>query len=214
MKIKAALLDFDGTLVTKDILDVLTAKVGKEIESKQINEALHRGELQGLTALITRINFLKGMTEPEIFAALQPESYLMPGAKALMDFFKRHQIVTILASGNILPVLRYYQQLLSIDYIIGAQPQMDGETIVGIDESAFSSSSFKLDGIKKILNQLNISVANVVALGDSPSDKGLFESSSYSIAVNPKGNIGTFAHVVIGANLNEAVKLLESISTE
>jgi len=142
MKIKVALLDFDGTLVEKDILDLLCKSIGKEKESEELNKAFHRGELPGLKALI------------------------------------------------------------------GSKPQMDGVTIMGIDESAFSSKSFKTDGIRTILKGLNVTSENIIALGDSPSDKGMFELSSYAIAVNPKGDIASSADVVIGADLNEAVKLL------
>lgn len=211
MKIKVALLDFDGTLVTKDILDLLCRSFGKEKESEKLNEAFHRGEIPGLEALVGRINFLKGMTKTQISEILQPESYLMLGCKELMGFFKRNHIVTILASGNILPVLEYYQQLLSIDYIVGSKPQMDNQTIVGIDESAFSSKTFKLDGIQTILKDLNVTSENIIALGDSPSDKDMFELSNYAITVNPKGDIADFADAVIGEDLTQVIKLLEEI---
>jgi len=211
MEIKVALLDFDGTLVTKDILDLLCMSFGKENESENLNAAFHRGELPGLGALIERINFLKGMTKANISEILQPENYLMTGCTELMDFFKKHRIITILASGNIIPVLEYYQQLLSIDYIVGSKPQMDDETIVGIDESAFSSKTFKLDGIQVILKNLNVTSENIIALGDSPGDKGMFELSSYAIAVNPKGDVANFVDAVVGEDLNDAVKLLEKL---
>ncbi len=205
------MLDFDGTLVTRDILDFLAQSVGKEKESVALNEAFHRGELPGLQALIQRINFLKGMTKTQMFAALKPESFLMPGAEELMSFFKKHGIVTILASGNIVPVLEYYQRLLGIDYVVGPQPQMQSETILGIDESVFSSKTFKLDGIRKILNQLSIEPENVIALGDSPSDKGMFELSNFAIAVNPKGDIAESANAVVEHDLNQVVQILEDL---
>jgi HAD superfamily phosphoserine phosphatase-like hydrolase len=211
MEIKVALLDFDGTLVTKDVLDVLCKSIGKEKESQDLNAAFHRGELVGLEGLIGRINFLKGMTKTQISEILESESFLRKGCIELMNFFKQHSIITILVSGNIVPVLEYYQQLLSIDYIVGSKPQMDGETVMGIDESAFSSKSYKLDGIQAILKDLVVTSENIIALGDSPSDKGMFEFSNYAIAVNPKGNIADSADTVVEEDLNEAVKLLEEL---
>lgn len=209
--IKIALLDFDGTLVTKDILDLLCGIVGKEKESQEINEAFHRGELQGLSALIKRINFLSGVTQIQINETLKQNSYLMSGTKELMEFFKKNKVITILASGNILPVLNYYQELLGIEYVVGSQPQMDGESIVGIDETAFSSKSFKIDGIKSILNRFHFAKDEIIALGDSPSDKEMFEMSSFSIAVNPKGNIAEFADVVVENDLQQVVSILKKL---
>jgi len=211
MEIKVALLDFDGTLVTKDVLDVLCKSIGKEKESEDLNAAFHRGELVGLEGLIGRINFLKGMTKTQISEILESESFLRTGCLELMNFFKQHSIITILVSGNIIPILEYYQQLLSIDYIVGSKPQMDDETIVGIDESAFSSKSYKLDSIQVILKEFGVTSKNIIALGDSPGDKGMFELSHYAIAVNPKGNIADSADAVVDENLNEAVTLLEEL---
>lgn len=118
--IRLALLDFDGTLVTTDILDVLCTVNGKENESKELNAAFHRGELTGLTGLIKRINFLSGVTTSQIKQTLDSNNYLMHGARELIEFFKEQNIITILASGNIVPVLEYYQELLGIDYVVGS----------------------------------------------------------------------------------------------
>lgn len=190
-QIKLALLDFDGTLVDKDILDLLCRAMGKEKESEELNAAFHRGEMPGLSALITRINFLKGMTQSQIENILEQNTFLLPGVRELISYFKEHGIVTILASGNITPVLKVYQQLLGIDFIVGSEPQMDGKTIVGIDESAYpKDKSFKLAGIERILEKYNFSKEEIMAIGDSPSDKGMFEMSGLSIAINPKGDIG------------------------
>jgi phosphoserine phosphatase len=210
-KIEVALLDFDGTLVTRDIIDLLCSIVGKEAESRKVNEAFHRGESVGLTALITRINLLAGVTQAQINEALKPNSFLMPGAVELMKYFKDHHIITILASGNILPVLQYYQQLLGIDHIVGSIPYMDGEAIKGIDEKAFSSKSFKIDGIHSILKSYTFSKENIVAIGDSPSDKGLFGMSGYSIAINPKGDIGDFANATVNDDLRKIIPILGHI---
>ena len=56
MKIKIALLDFDGTLVIKDILDLLCRAAGRERESEEINAAFHRGEIRRETIVIDRSN--------------------------------------------------------------------------------------------------------------------------------------------------------------
>ena len=207
-KFRVALLDFDGTLVTKDILDLLCQEMGKGEESQKLNEAFHRGEMQGMETLIARINFLRGMSTEKIQEILQRNAFLMTGVKELMSFFKQNHIQTILASGNILPVLAFYQNLLGIDYIIGATPQMNGNVIDGIDQSAFSSKSFKVDGIKKKKEKLNVKKEEILAIGDSPADKGLFSLASFTIAINPKGDIGEFADVVIHDDLQEVIKFL------
>ena len=55
---KIFLFDFDGTLVTEDILDVVCDIVGKKEDSIKINQDVINGKTTGLKPLCTRINFL------------------------------------------------------------------------------------------------------------------------------------------------------------
>lgn len=106
--IKAALLDLDCTLTTKDISTVLAEMVGKSAESHQLDLDFQRGVSKGLSGLIKRINLLQGLTIAQIQEHLAAGNYLRLGAQELTEFFRANQIVTILGSGNILPVLEYY----------------------------------------------------------------------------------------------------------
>jgi len=210
-EIKLCLLDFDGTLVTEDILSLLCGLAGKENKSREINEAFNRGELKGLSSLVARINMISGITKSQIIEFLDKNNYLMHGAIELIQFLKENKILTIVASGNVVPVLEYYQKLLGIDYIVGPNPNMDGDKIVGISESSFSSSKFKLDGIQVIVGSMNLQKENIIAIGDSPADKGIFEMSGFKIAINPKGDIAQFADVIIEDDLSKAIEIIKSL---
>lgn len=61
MRPQALLLDFDGTLVTRDMLSEATDLVGKKAESELLDRQFQSGQLPGLSALIARINLLKGV---------------------------------------------------------------------------------------------------------------------------------------------------------
>ena len=108
-------------------------------------------------------------------------------------------------------ILEYYQKLLGLDYIVGPNPNMEGEKILGITEASFPSQSFKIDGIQAIIAQMNLQKENIVAIGDSPADKGIFEISGYKIAINPKGDIAQFADVVIENDLSKAIEIIKSL---
>ena len=209
--IKAVLLDFDGTLVNKDILDVICGIVGREQESELLNRRLHAGELKGLTPLITRINFLKGVSLAQIDEKLNENAYLVSGAEELMSYLNQNKIITILNSGNIIPVLSYYKKLLGLTYIIGTHPKMDGDTILGIDESDFSGGDFKVIGVKKLLEELSILPEHTLAIGDSPVDKTMFEFAGKSIAINPKNGVEKYEDFII-KDLSEAVEIIDKLN--
>lgn len=206
--IKAVIMDFDGTLVNKDILDVVCGIVGKEDVSRKINEEFHAGKRQGLDTLVERINFLKGVTNQDIKKKLDENTYLENGAKELFQFLTKNRILSILASGNILPVLEYYKNLLNITYTIGSTPKMIDDSIVGLSANDFQGRDFKLNGVKKILIDLNIQQEETIAIGDSPADIQLFEFAGKSIAINPKGGIEKKADCVI-QDLTEIIEIIE-----
>lgn len=210
MKIKAVLIDFDGTLVNKDILDVVCGIVGKEAESKKLNQEFHQGIRKGRTSLITRINFLKGVSLTQIRKKLVKNDYLRAGAKDFFDFLKTRGIISILYSGNITPILKYYQTKLGINHLVGTKPKMVDAKIISISEADFSGKEHKLINIKKILSQYRINSDEVVAIGDSPADKMIFAFAAKSIAVNPKGGIESQADFVIKDDLSKAIDVLKS----
>ena len=68
---KIFLSDFDGTIVSKDILDVLCGINGKEEISKQLNEEFISGKREGLPTLKQRIDFLQGISYSQIYKKLE-----------------------------------------------------------------------------------------------------------------------------------------------
>ncbi|HSX09405.1 MAG TPA: HAD family phosphatase [Candidatus Saccharimonadales bacterium] len=209
--IKAILLDFDGTLVNADMSEVVADIAGKKEEVRQNNLNFHNGVTKGLTGLIASINLLKGVSLQQIDEKLNEQDYLMPGAHELLAYLHENGIISILASGSILPVLQHYQKILRIDYIIGSRPQIKDNIIQGISEDDYPHADFKLYETKKMLEALNIDASETIAIGDSPGDKSRFEFSGKSIAINPKGEVEKYADYVIKDSLLEAISIIEKI---
>lgn len=208
---KIFLSDFDGTLVNKDILDVLCGITGHEEDSKILNEEFIDGKREGLPTLKQRIDFLHGVTTNQIFEKLLENDYLVDGAIELFAELKKRNIITVLHSGNLVPVLQYYQKKLNIDYIIGNTPRMSGNTIQGIELEDFASRDFKVKGCIEIINKLNVDKKDIIAIGDSPADLSVFDLASKKIVINGKGNIEKCADIVLNDNLFELILKLNQI---
>jgi len=208
IKVKAFLSDFDGTLVKKDLLDVVCGIVGKEDESKALNLEFQSGRRKGLGALIDRINLLHGVSISQIHSKIAENDFLKPGTKKLFDYLKKEKIVTILYSGNLEAILDYYQKKLNISYVVGTKPNMKGEVIESISEDNFEEKQFKLNKIQQILGSNRINSNEVVALGDSSGDEAIFEYAGTSIAIDPKGGIEKKANYIVNS-LREVIDLLK-----
>ena len=205
---KVFLSDFDGTLVNTDILDVLCGINGKEEESKRLNEEFIAGKREGLPTLKQRIDFLNGVTTEQIKEKLDECNYLVDGAKELFAYLKENGYITVLHSGNLVPVLEYYQNLLGIDYVVGNAPRMNGNTIIGIEIEDFASRNFKVDGCQKIIDEIGDKKKDVLAIGDSPADRAVFSLADKRIVINPKGGIEQEADIVLKNSLAELISVL------
>lgn len=205
---KLFLSDFDGTLVNQDILDVICGINGKEKESRRLNEEFISGKREGLPTLKKRIDFLRGITQCQIEEKLNENNYLIDGAKELFDFLKKNDIVTVLHSGNILPVLEYYRKTLGIDYIVGTQPRCCGDTIIGIELNDFGSRDFKVNGCRAIIEELGINRDDIIAIGDSPADRAVFSLAETKVVINAKGGIEQDADIILKDSLRDLIPIL------
>lgn len=208
---KIFLSDFDGTLVNKDILDVLCGINGKEDESRKLNEEFITGKREGLPTLKQRINFLSGINYQQIYAKLEENNYLIEGAIELFAELNKRGVITVLHSGNLVPVLKYYQEKLGITYIVGNTPRMNGDTIVGIELSDFAGRDFKVMGCSNIIKKYNIQKSDIIAIGDSPADIPVFSIAGTKIVINAKSGVEKYADIVIDNRLTELLPILDKI---
>lgn len=205
---KIFLFDFDGTLVTEDMLDCVCDIVGKKQESIDINKKVINGEVTGLEPLCSRINFLKGVSYNQIKEKINSNNYLQNGAIQLFEELNKRGFITVLSSGNILPILKYYKELLNINYIFGSQPKMENDIIQGITINDFEGDDFKYNSCLEIINKYNAKKENIFAVGDSYVDIGMLSLAGHSFAINPKGGIEKEVDYTINS-LSEIIKYID-----
>ena len=205
---KIFLFDFDGTLVTEDMLDCVCDIVGKKQESIDINKKVINGEVTGLEPLCSRINFLKGVSYNQIKEKINYNNYLQNGAIQLFEELNKRGFITVLSSGNILPILRYYEELLNINYIFGSKPKMENDIIEGITINDFEGSDFKYNACLEIINKYNAKKENIYGVGDSYVDIKMLKLAGHSFAINPKGGIEKEVDYTINS-LTDIIKYLD-----
>ncbi len=212
MKIKAVVLDFDETLVSRDVMMDLVRLANMEEEAEKQAEKFEAGKTSGVEALINQINMLSGLDVREIQKTILKDLALNQGSLELIGYCKKNRILTLLSSGNIQQVLDVYKEKLGLDFAVGSAPKINGGRIVGISEGDYpaDSASFKVLGVSSFLKENEVALSEVLAIGDGRGDIPMFQSAGYSLAVNPKGGLEEYADGVIN-NLSEAISFMEQL---
>ena len=130
------------------------------------------------------------------------------GAIQLFEELNKRGFITVLSSGNILPILKYYKELLNINYIFGSQPKMENDIIQGITINDFEGDDFKYNSCLEIIKKYNAKKENIFAVGDSYVDIGMLSLAGHSFAINPKGGIEKEVDYTINS-LSEIIKYLD-----
>lgn len=211
MSVRAVIIDFDKTITTADTSDILAGVVGKRAESEALNKAFHEGKTEGLTGLVKRINFLKGVSLDDIEKVVEENDHLRAGAVELFNYFRSRGIISIIASGSTVQFLSLYQQKLAPDYLVGSHPQMKGKVFGTISVKDYSGPDFKVRDSKAILDKLGIEPMDVVAIGDSPADLGIFKFAARSIGVNVPDSVAPHVDFLIVDDLSRAIPILEGL---
>ena len=89
---------------------------------------------------------------------------------------------------------------------------MVGDMIDSISQEDYSGVDFKIRDAQAILESLDISAENVVAIGDSLSDKGMFAFAKVSIGVDVKPGVRELIDYEVSGSLLNALSILNSIS--
>ena len=130
------------------------------------------------------------------------------GTIELFKYLKDNNFITILSSGNIIPVLRYYQELLGIDYIFGSKPRMNGELIDNITIYDFPKDDFKYVSCLDIINKFNVEKDNIYGIGDSIHDIKMLSLAGHKFAIAPKGNIVEYVDIVLDDDISEVINYI------
>ncbi len=208
MQINAALLDFDGTFTTEDMLNIICGIIGKQKESEEATQLFHDGKMEGIDCLMERLELIKGLYLQDIIDELEKNDYLRKGGQELIEVFKKNEIKTILCSGHLVPILEHYQKKIGVDYVVGTKADVIDNKLVKIHRP---DPDFKVQGAKKILSELGISQEKVIAYGDSPADRFIFDYAALAVAVDPKGDIADHPNVKysVKKDLRDSIPFLE-----
>lgn len=189
--------DFDGTLSDSEMTVLLGERIDVADEMEAITERAMNDEIEYAESLRNRVNLLTGLAANEAGAALQSVE-LRPEAAALLENLRTAGVQTaILTGGFERGVRRALEDAdTSVDVIVANRLEVaDGELTGEV-------SGPLIEGTKDVVltalaQELDISLADVVAVGDGANDLPMLQTAGLGVGFAPKPAIESACDVSV-----------------
>ena len=206
------IFDMDGTLIEhRNTWLELHRRLGTEKEGMRATEEWLTKDYDKLVDIVIH-NMWKGkLAQP--FLDLIDEARLMTGAKETIDELKRRGFEVALITTAPKLLMERVMQDLGIEHGVANHLEIKDGKITGRSRHDDGTTMFpvrdndKVPSAEKLCQELGSTMEDVVAVGDGPSDRTLFDAAGTSIAFNAHQTI-LADHNVEGTDLRKILDYL------
>jgi phosphoserine phosphatase len=190
--------DMDSTLIQGEVIDELARMAGVGDQVARITEAAMRGELPFDESFTRRVALLKGLSSERAYALLDSIP-LAEGAERLIRTLRLLGYKTAILSGGFTFFARSLQERLGIDYVYANELEMIGGVVTGRVTPPIVNGERKAALLEQIAESENISLEQVVAVGDGANDIPMLNLAGMGIAYRAKALVRRSADQAISA---------------
>jgi phosphoserine phosphatase len=177
--------DMDSTLIQGEVIDELAKMAGVEDQVVRITESAMRGEIEFKQSFTRRVALLKGLPEHRVRELLGTIP-LVDGAEQLISTLKMLGYKTAILSGGFTFFARHLQSRLGIDYVFANELDIADGIVTGEVKTEIVDGARKAQLLQQIAQQENISLEQVVAVGDGANDLPMLGIAGMGIAFRAK----------------------------
>jgi phosphoserine phosphatase len=177
--------DMDSTLIQGEVIDELAKMAGVGDQVVAITEAAMRGELDFKQSFTRRVGLLRGLPEERVLSLLGTIP-LVEGAEHLIGTLKMLGYKTAILSGGFTFFARHLQARLGIDYVFANELDIAGGAVTGLVKTEIVDGAKKAALLREIAARENISLEQVVAVGDGANDLPMLGVAGMGIAFRAK----------------------------
>jgi len=193
---RVVVFDCDSTIIKEEVIDELAKIAGVEQRVRKVTTRAMNGEIDFDESIKKRVDLLKGLTVDQL-EKLTHTIHLTPGAEELISALRFMGYKVGVISGGFSFFTNYLKKQLHLDYVFANELEIvNGETTGKIEGGILGAES-KADIIKQIAEKENISVDQIVAVGDGANDRFMLQKAGLAIAFNPKEVLKEFSDGII-----------------
>jgi phosphoserine phosphatase len=200
--------DMDSTLIQAEVIDELAKLHGVGEQVSTITAAAMRGELDFKQTLTRRVELLRGLPSHRLQELLHSIE-LADGAERLISTLKALGYKTAILSGGFNFFGKHLQARLGIDYVFANDLEIANGALTGRLASEIVDGAKKAELLHSIARKENISLDQVVAVGDGANDLPMLNLAGMGIAFHAKPLVRLSAnHAVSHLGLDSILYLL------
>ena len=177
--------DMDSTLIQGEVIDELAKLHGVGDQVSAITAAAMRGELDFKQSFTRRVALLRGLPEESLKAVIESIP-LAEGAERLISTLKMLGYKTAILSGGFSFFGEHLQSRLGVDYVFANQLEMQDGAVTGQVVGDIVDGKQKAQLLEAIASSENISLDQVVAVGDGANDLPMLNLAGMGIAFHAK----------------------------
>ena len=206
-------MDVDSTLVQGEVIEMLAAHAGVEAEVAAVTEAAMRGELDFEQSLRHRVSLLKGLRASaldDVYRDLQ----LNPGARTMVRTLRRLGYRFAIVSGGFSQITDRLAEDLNIDFARANELEIVDGALTGGIVGPVVDRAGKAAALVEFADELGVSQAATVAIGDGANDLDMLNAAGLGIAYNAKPVVRDAADTAVNVPYLDTIMYLLGISRE
>ncbi len=199
-------MDFDGTLVDGETIDVMAelAGVGREVE--EITRRAMEGELEFGEALRERVRLLAG-APASILDEAALRLRLNPGVREFVAAVRRAGAAVAVISGGFTEVVRRFARELGLDAVVANELEVRNGVLTGRVYGPVMSGEAKGRILLQLCRRFGVSPEETVAVGDGANDASMLNRVGLPLGFRPKGVIRDLVRSAL-SDFREAIPLV------
>lgn len=177
--------DMDSTLIEAEVIDELAKAAGVGDQVSAITEAAMRGELDFTESFVQRMALLKGLDE-SVLERVAAQLPITEGAERLISTLKMLGYKTAILSGGFNYFGRYLQAKLGLDYVYANDLEIEDGKVTGRVTGTVVDGARKAELLRELAAAEDISLEQVIAIGDGANDLPMLSIAGLGIAFRAK----------------------------
>ena len=165
--------DMDSTLIKTEVIDELAERAGVGAEVRAITEAAMRGEIDFSESFARRVSLLKGLDESD----------------RLMSTLKQCGMKIAILSGGFTYFGNYLKKRFGVDYVYSNELEIVDGKLTGRYVGDIVDGKRKAELLRLIAQVENITLEQVIAVGDGANDLPMLNLAGLGIAFHAKPKV-------------------------